>query len=97
MVPMDLNIGFQALALIQGQIYTPAEPGRLNIHVHPTDYDNQWSQDRENAAEGWMEFWWSRGRIYLPKKIPRVDETNGYFSFNNTIQWFRNPEQPPGM
>ena len=65
-------IGFQSLALIQGQIYTPAQPGRLNIHVHPTDYDNQWSQDRKNVAERWMEFWWSRGRIYLPKKKKHV-------------------------
>ena len=24
MVPMDLNVGFQGLALIQGQIYNPA-------------------------------------------------------------------------
>ena len=25
MVPMDLNIGFQGLALIQGQIYNPVQ------------------------------------------------------------------------
>ena len=30
MVPMDLNIGFQGLALIQGQINNPEEQGSLN-------------------------------------------------------------------
>ena len=29
MVPMDLNIGFQGLALIQGQIYNPVLGGML--------------------------------------------------------------------
>ena len=54
--------------------------GRLNIHVHPTDYDNQWSQDRENAAEGWMEFWSSsRGRIDSTKKIPRLRRNKWIF------------------
>ena len=39
MVPMDLNISFQGLAWIQGQIYNPAIEGRMTIpHLedHPT-------------------------------------------------------------
>ena len=34
MVPTDLNIGFQGLALIQGQIYNPEKPsGNLDFGV----------------------------------------------------------------
>ena len=33
-----------------------AQAGRLNIHVHPTDYDNQWSQDRKFWLKDY-EFW----------------------------------------